>query len=72
MCSAMMLMGVTFGIAGVLQPYLETVLGRGYMTAQSYMQLWMGITLVLGGFFLVGVMVTVVNLLHKKPARTQH
>lgn len=50
----MMLMGFTFGIAGVLQSYLEKVLGMGYMTAQSHMQLRMGITLVLGGLFLVG------------------
>jgi len=72
MCSAMMLRGHTFGIAGVLQSYLERVLGMGYMTAQSYMQLWMGITLVLGVFFLAGVVVTVVDLLQMKPARTQH
>lgn len=67
MCSAMMLMGLTFGIAGVLQSYLERVLGMGYMTAQSYMQLWMGITMVLGVFFLMGVLVTVADLLFMKP-----
>lgn len=72
MCSAMMLMGLTFGVAGVLQSYLERVLGMGYMTAQSYMQLWMGITMVLGVFFLAGVVVTVVDLFKMKPARTQH
>jgi len=42
------------------------------MTAQSYMQFWMGITLVLGVFFLAGVVVTVIDLLLMKPARTQH
>lgn len=72
MCSAIMLMGLTFGVAGVLQSYLERVLGMGYMTAQSYMQLWMGITMVLGVFFLAGVVVTVVDLFRMKPARTQY
>ncbi|ANA39459.1 cbb3-type cytochrome c oxidase subunit I [Geobacter anodireducens] len=68
MCSAMMLMGLTFGIAGVLQSYLERVLGMGYMTAQSYMWLWMAVTLVLGVFFLAGVVITVFDLLFPKAA----
>jgi nitric oxide reductase subunit B len=64
----MMLMGLTFGIAGVLQSYLERVLGMGYMTAQSYMHLWMAVTLVLGVFFLAGVLITVFDLLAPKAA----
>lgn len=68
MSSAMMLMGITFGIAGVLQSYLERVLGMGYMTAQSYMQLWMAVTLVLGVCFFAGVVITVIDLLFPKPA----
>jgi nitric oxide reductase subunit B len=68
MCGTMMLMGLTFGIAGVLQSYLERVLGMGYMTAQSYMRLWMAVTLVLGVFFLAGVLITVVDLLAPKAA----
>jgi len=64
---AMMLMGLTFGVAGVLQTYLERILGLGYMTAQSYMRLWMGITFVLGLFFLVGVITIAVDLLFLRP-----
>jgi nitric oxide reductase subunit B len=64
----MMLMGLTFGIAGVLQSYLERVLGMGYMTAQSYMRLWMAVTMVLGCCFLIGLIVMVVDLLAPKPA----
>ena len=45
MCSAMMIMGLTFGVAGVLQSYIERVLGMGYMVAQGYMRLWMGVTM---------------------------
>jgi len=69
MCSAMMLMGLTFGIAGVLQSYLERVLGMGYMTAQSYMRLWMAVTLVLGVIFFAGVVLTVVDLFFPKAAQ---
>ncbi len=68
MCSAMMLMGLTFGVAGVLQTYLERILGLGYMTAQSYMRFWMGATFALGFVFLAGVVVTVADLLFLKPA----
>ncbi|HZV81155.1 MAG TPA: nitric-oxide reductase, partial [Geobacteraceae bacterium] len=68
MCSAMILMGLTFGIAGVLQSYLERVLGMGYMTAQSYMRLWMAVTLVLGIAFFAGVMITVIDLLAPRAA----
>jgi len=67
MCSAMTLMGLTFGVAGVVQAYVERVLGLGYMTAQSYMRLWMGATLFLGVIFLLGVLTTVTDLLTLRP-----
>jgi nitric oxide reductase subunit B len=66
---AMITMGLTFGVAGVLQTYIERVMGLGYMTAQSHMQLWMGVTLAAGVFFLFGVLVTVRDLLSLRPAR---
>jgi nitric oxide reductase subunit B len=69
MSSAMMLMGLTFGVAGVIQSYLERVLGMGFMVAQSYMRLWMGVTLFLGIFFLIGVLIMVKDLLTLRPAR---
>jgi len=71
MSVSMMIMGLTFGIAGVLQSYIERVLGLGYMTAQGYMRLWMGVTLVAGVFFLIGVLTTVVDLLAPRPARVR-
>jgi nitric oxide reductase subunit B len=66
---AMITMGLTFGVAGVLQTYIERVMGLGYMTAQSHMQLWMGITLAAGFVFLFGVLVTVRDLLSLRPAQ---
>jgi len=71
MSSAMMLMGLTFGIAGVLQSYLERVLGMGYMTAQSYMQLWIRVTMVLGVVFFAGLLITVTDLFTLRPARAR-
>jgi len=69
MCLAMFGMGLTFGIAGVLQSYLERVLGLGYMVAQGYMKLWMAITFFLGIVFLYGVITTVYDLLTLKKAK---
>jgi len=72
MSGSMTLMAVTFGIAGVLQSYLERVLGMGYMTAQSYMQLWMRVTMVLGVIFFAGLLVTVTDLFTLRPARAKN
>ncbi len=69
MTTAMMLMGLSFGIAGVLQSYLERMLGMGYMVAQSYMRLWMGVTFFFGICFFTGVLITVTDLLTLRPAR---
>ena len=70
MCISMMIMGLTFGVAGVLQSYIERVLGLGYMTAQGYMRLWMGVTMAAGVFFLGGLLTTVADLLTLRPAKT--
>jgi len=69
MTTAMMLMGLSFGIAGVLQSYIERVLGMGYMAAQSYMRLWMEVTFFLGICFFIGVLIMVSDLLFLRPAR---
>jgi len=69
MSSAMMLMGLSLGIAGVVQSYIERVLGMGYMAAQSYMRLWMEITFFLGICFFIGVLLMVSDLLLLRPAR---
>jgi nitric oxide reductase subunit B len=71
MSTAMMLMGLSFGIAGVLQSYIERMLGMGYMAAQSYMQLWMRVTFFLGICFFIGVLIMVWDLLFLRPAPTK-
>jgi len=71
MSIAMMLLGLWFGVAGVIQSYVERALGLGYMTAQSYMRLWMGAAFFTGLAFLAGVLTTVTDLLTLRPARRQ-
>lgn len=65
---AMFLMGLAFGVAGVLQSYLERVLGLGYMTTHLTMQLWFKIVIFFGVCFLIGVIVIIYDLLRLRPA----
>ncbi|MEW6203562.1 MAG: cbb3-type cytochrome c oxidase subunit I [bacterium] len=67
---AMIGLGLAFGVAGVLQTYLERILGLGYMTAQANMQFWFVIAIFLGVVFLFGLLVTVYDLftIRKAPA----
>jgi nitric oxide reductase subunit B len=67
MISAMFCLGLCFGIAGVLQAYLERVLGFGYMAAQEQMRLWFAVAFFCGLGFLVGVLATVYDLFFPKP-----
>ena len=69
--SVMLLMGLTFGISGVVQSYIERVMGLGYMTAQGYLRTWMGVTFFLGFFFLIGVLIMVYDLFFIKPAKQE-
>ncbi|MDO8586286.1 MAG: cbb3-type cytochrome c oxidase subunit I [Armatimonadota bacterium] len=64
---AMMFLGLAFGVAGVLQAYLERILGLGFMNAQAQMQFWFKIAIGAGVIFLVGVLIMVVDLLALKP-----
>jgi nitric oxide reductase subunit B len=67
MLSAMFCLGLAFGVAGVIQAYLERVLGFGYMATQEQMRFWFAIAFFCGLGFLVGVLVTVYDLFFPKP-----
>jgi nitric oxide reductase subunit B len=56
-------MGLSFGVAGVLQAYIERILGLGFMTAQAQMRFWFAVTWVFGLFLFAGVVLAVVDLL---------
>ncbi len=64
----MIAMTLAFTIAGVLQTYIERVMGLGYMTAQAQMRFWFAILVVLGLTFLTGVILAVVDLVSLRPA----
>ena len=64
----MITMTLAFSIAGVLQTYIERVMGLGYMTAQTQMRFWFAILVVLGLTFLAGVILAVVDLVTLRPA----
>lgn len=68
---SMLALGLAFGVAGVLQSYIERVMGLGFMTAQAQMQFWFGIALFLGIVFLVGVLITVYDLFLPRAADAQ-
>jgi nitric oxide reductase subunit B len=68
MCVSMFLLGLVFGIAGVLQVYLERFLDIGYSTAHLTMMFWFKIALFFGVCFLGGVVTTVYHLFSLKPA----
>jgi nitric oxide reductase subunit B len=60
-------MSLAFGVAGVLQAYLERAQGQPYMVAQLPIRLWMAIVAAHGLIVLLGVLVTVRHLLTLKP-----
>ncbi len=68
MVTAMIFMGVVFGVAGVLQTYLERILDIGYSTAHISMMFWFKVVLFFGVIFLSGVLLTVYHLFTLKKA----
>jgi len=64
----MVAMTLAFSVAGVLQTYIERVMGLGYITAQAEMRFWFAILVVLGLTLLAGVVLTVVDLLTLRAA----
>ena len=66
---AMLVLGLAFGVAGVLQTYLERILGLGYMAAQAQMQFWFKVAIASGLAFFLGVALFIYDLLGMRPLR---
>ena len=66
MSLAVLGLGVAMGIAGILQTYIERVMGQGFMTAQIQMQFWFKIVLFFGVVLLGGLVVTIWTILTGK------
>jgi len=65
---SMFFLCLVFGVAGILQVYLERFLDIGYSTAHMSMMFWFKTAIVLGVFFLAGVITTVYHLFTLRPA----
>jgi len=68
---AMFALALAFGVAGVLQTYIERVMGLGYMTAQAQMQFWFRIAIACGVVFFAGIVILISDLLRMRPAKPQ-
>jgi nitric oxide reductase subunit B len=55
MVSFMILMALAFAIAGIVQTYLQRVLGMDYLVTQGYMKLWYAVLWVSAWGFAIGV-----------------
>jgi nitric oxide reductase subunit B len=62
-------MSLAFAVAGVLQTYLERVLGQPYIVAQQPIRFWMFVVGVHGLVVFAGVLLVVKHLLTLRPAR---
>jgi nitric oxide reductase subunit B len=68
MTVSMFFLCLVFGIAGILQVYLERMLDIGYSTAHMMMMFWFKVALFFGVCFLAGALTTVFHLFTLKPA----
>jgi nitric oxide reductase subunit B len=60
-------MTLAFSVAGVLQTYIERVMGLGYMTAQAQMRFWFAILVVFGLSLLGATVLTALDLHTLRP-----
>jgi nitric oxide reductase subunit B len=66
MSLAVLGLGSAMAVAGIIQTYVERVLGEGFMVAQGHMQLWFKIVIVFGVLLIVGLLVTIWNMVFAK------
>jgi nitric oxide reductase subunit B len=62
-------MSLSFSVAGVLQTYLERVIGQPFMIAQQPIRFWMLLAVLHGLMVLAGAVLSVIHLLTLRPAR---
>ncbi|MHB1342930.1 MAG: cbb3-type cytochrome c oxidase subunit I [Thermoleophilia bacterium] len=70
MSIAVLGLGIAMAVAGIIQTYIERVLGEGFMVAQAQMQLWFKVVIVFGVVLIIGLLVTVWNMVFAKGAST--
>jgi nitric oxide reductase subunit B len=61
--SMMLTMGLAFGVAGVIQSYMQRGLGIDFLTVQGFMRPWF-IAVFIGGLgFFIGVLIYIIDVL---------
>ncbi len=65
----MVMMALALTAAGIVQVYLQRILGFDYLTAQSYMHLWYAVFFVSGLCFVSGVFLYIYDFFTLKEAR---
>ncbi len=68
MSLAVLGLGVAMAVAGIIQTYVERVLGQGFMVAQANMQFWFKVVLVFGVVLIVGLLMTFWQMVFAKEA----
>jgi nitric oxide reductase subunit B len=63
MTIAMMAIGLAFGVAGVIQSYMQRGLGIDFLTVQGFMRPWFMAVFFSGLGFFVGVIIYIVDVL---------
>lgn len=63
MVSMMLTIGLAFGVAGVIQSYMQRGLGIEFLTVQEFMRPWFIAVLVGGLGFFIGVVIYIVDVL---------
>jgi len=58
MCLSVLGMALAMAVAGVLQTYIERIMGQGFMTAQAQMQFWFKVVIFFGVCLIAGVLIT--------------
>jgi len=61
MTFSMIFMALALGIAGVVQAYLQRILGMDYLTVQGFMKLWYTVFWISGWGFLAGVLSYIID-----------
>jgi nitric oxide reductase subunit B len=60
----MMVMGLAFGVAGVIQSYMQRALGMDFLVVQGFMRPWFIVVLCGAIGFTIGVIIYIFNVVH--------
>jgi nitric oxide reductase subunit B len=59
----MVVIGLSFGVAGVIQSYMQRGLGIDFLTVQGFMRPWFLVVFIAGLGFFTGVVIYIIDVL---------